>query len=136
MNPYWLAGSFPRRTGPVCYLHGRRTTRGPESSVVAGVIGELLSMGVASIDIHLEYRIDAANRVDVAVLDDPEVPLLVECKKDRIRRNDVKQGVRYLMAARNRWPASNPLVVLAAPDVDQTILPPPGVALLRVAAAS
>jgi hypothetical protein len=131
-NPYqFFITSYTR---PACHVGWQATTSGPEARVVGAVVGELLAMGFSGSDIRLEYHIDPRNRVDVAVLDDHR-PLLVECKAVCITHAAVRQGQRYLAAARFRWPDKDPLMVLAAPDRRPDLVEEDGLVIVRVPAA-
>ena len=125
------------KPGRACHIYWRShrsKTCGPEARVVAGVIDELLGMGVEPVHILLEYSLSRADRVDIAVLQGRRV-LLIECKPYRITRSHLVQAQRYLDTARGRWPDRNPLVVLVAPSVDRSIPEPDGIAIIAVAAA-
>lgn len=93
--------------------------------MVARVIGELIEMGYSAREMELEFVISPGNRVDIA-LPDLASPLLVEVKGYEIRSTHIRQGLRYLAAARERWPGKDPRVVLVAPSVHRLVVEPPG----------
>lgn len=133
-NPHaFFVASYQR---PFCNIGWQSTSGGEEARVVGMMVGELLAMGVRGSDIHLEYHIDPANRVDIAVLGWAENrPLLVECKARVITEAAVRQGRRYLAAARLRWPGQDPVVCLAAPEKRPYLEDEDGLFIVRVRAA-
>lgn len=106
--------------------------RGPEADVVADTIALLVDAGHKGADIHVEYRLAAGCRPDLVVLTDARA-LIVECKAVKIIASDLIQATRYLLASHARWPERETIVVLAAPDVDDRLVPPPGIVTMRVA---
>lgn len=134
--PYWRNPwmFYPdRHETAVCRIGTYSRGRSQEVRVVGSVVGALLGLGIPAADIRLEFPIAKGERVDVAV---PARLLFIECKGYRIDRAALRQAVRYLAAARDRWPAGEPHVILAAPSVDRALVPPMGITTAEIRAAS